>query len=356
MFVLGAGSLGCLWAGRLAARSPKSFHVQENVTLLLRCGSKKSQALQSGSNARIRITPSSKENVEAFEVDVRAEEVTASGDIQKLLLVTKAAAAAEALLQVSPRLKAGAVVVLLCNGALALHEQINEMPAVRHSYLMLGLTTHGAWSKADFDIVHAGVGHTSFGKYQSSIPEALYQSTLQHLQSAGLGGTDDPRIERSLWLKLAANAAINPITALLEKPNGFILETETQEQITQVCREVAAVADAVWKEKGFESVCPSAVDMKEFATETARQTANNRSSMLQDILAQRPTEIDYINGWVVQKADFFGIDVPENARLTSLVKQKESQQEEKAVMPCHWLLAKTKFVRHWDRFVCWFIA
>ena len=301
MFVLGAGSLGCLWAGRLAARSPKSFP----VTLLLRCGSKKSQALQSGSNARIRITPASKENVEAFEVDVRAEEVTASGDIQKLLLVTKAAAAAEALVQVSPRLKAGAVVVLLCNGALALHEQINEMPAVRHSYLMLGLTTHGAWSKADFDIVHAGVGHTSFGKYQSSIPEALYQSTLQHLQSAGLGGTDDPRIERSLWLKLAANAAINPITALLEKPNGFILETDTQEQITQICREVAAVADAVWKEKGFESVCPSAVDMNEFATETARQTANNRSSMLQDILAQRPTEIDYINGWVVQKGRFF---------------------------------------------------
>ena len=242
--------------------------------------------------------------------------------------MTKAAAAAEALSQVSPRLKPGAVVVLLCNGALAVHEQVCEMPLSRTVYLVLGLTTHGAWSRGDFDVVHAGVGHTVFGRYRSNIPDALYESTLQHLQTAGLGGSDDAAIERSLWLKLAANAAINPVTALLEKPNGVILETEMQRQVTQICQEVSVVAKALWKDQGFQSACPSASEMQHFAMETARQTAKNRSSMLQDVLAGRSTEIDFINGWIVKKAEALGIDVPENARLTALIKDIEKKDEE----------------------------
>lgn len=327
MFVLGAGSLGCLWAARLAAALPaaKMNPTQDRrVTLLLRQGSQKCQSLQTDpggfTTARIRIEGAGG----TLQIGVRAEEVNKKGDIQKLLLVTKAAAAAEALSQVSPRLTPGAVVVLLCNGALALHEQISEMP-LNHIYLILGLTTHGAWSRADFDVVHAGVGHTIFGRYKSDIPEALYESTLQHLQAAELGATDDASIERSLWLKLAANAAINPVTALQEKPNGFILEKETQIAVAEICEEVAAVAKSVWKEQGFQSACPSAAEMREFATDTARKTAKNRSSMLQDVLARRPTEIDYINGWIVRKAQELQIKVPENARLTTLIKQKEEK-------------------------------
>eukprot|EP00435_Cladocopium_sp_Y103_P075226 s968_g55.t1 len=334
MYVLGAGSLGCLWAARLAAALPRARATtcpDTSVTLLLRPGSKKCQSLQridpgGSAMARLRIQGFQGGTTETFEVDVQAEEVTNHKSIQKLLLVTKAAAAAEALSQVSSRLKPEAVVVLLCNGALAVHEQISEMP-LDHIYLVLGLTTHGAWSRADFDVVHAGVGHTVFGRYRSNIPQALYESTLQQLQTAGLGGTDDAVIERSLWLKLAANAAINPVTALLEKPNSIILETEMELLIAQICEEVAAVAKGIWEGQGFESACPSALEMQKFAMETARQTENNRSSMLQDIIAGRPTEIDYINGWIVKKAEGLQIDVPKNAALTALIKQKEAERE-----------------------------
>ena len=89
------------------------------------------------------------------------------------------------------------------------------------------------WSKADFDVVHAGWGDTRFGKV-GPIPESLYQSTLQHLETAGLGATDDSDIRRSLWLKLAANAVISPMTALSEKPNGFILDSAAQSQVQNV--------------------------------------------------------------------------------------------------------------------------
>ena len=331
MYVLGAGSLGCLWAARLAAALPRARATcpDASVTLLLRPGSKKCQSLQridpgGSAMARLRIQAGS---TESLEVDVQAEEVTKNDkSIQRLLLVTKAAGAAEALSQVSSRLQQEAVVVLLCNGALAVHEQISEM-LLGQIYLVLGLTTHGAWSRADFDVVHAGAGHTVFGRYRSTIPDALYESTLHQLQTAGLGGTNDAEIERSLWLKLAANAAINPVTALLEKPNSVILETEMERQIAQICEEVAAVAKGVWEDQGFDSACPSALEMQKFATETARQTAQNRSSMLQDILAGRPTEIDYINGWIVKKAEGLQIDVPENTRLADLIKQKEASEK-----------------------------
>lgn len=258
---------------------------------------------------------------------VGAEEVNrspATSDIHQLLLVTKAPAAREALLQVAPRLAAGAVVIILCNGALALHEEISEMPASQRWHLMCGLTTHGAWSKADFEVVHAGAGDTIFGQYGAvRMSEETYESTLAQLLAAGLGGRHEAHIERSLWLKLAANAAINPLTALLEKNNGCILEEEQISRCKEICKEVAAVAAASWHQQGFASLCPSAAEMEDFALDTARRTSPNRSSMLQDVLAERPTEIDYLNGWLVTKARTFGLEVAENAQLTALIKEKE---------------------------------
>ena len=246
--------------------------------------------------------------------------------IDRLLLLTKAPKGLQALMEVASRLSPGAVVVILCNGAMALHEEILRMSIFQNCHVICGLTTHGAWSKADFHVVHAGLGHTAFGRYGSRIPDESYQSTLQQLRSANLGGTDDLHIERSLWLKLAANASINPITALLEAPNSCILEEAQMSRCKAVCKEVAAVADAIWEVQGFEKpTCPSVDEMIAFSLETARQTSKNRSSMLQDMMAERPSEIDYINGWVAAKALELGISAPENAQLTALIKRKESE-------------------------------
>jgi 2-dehydropantoate 2-reductase len=56
-------------------------------------------------------------------------------------------------------------------------------------------------------------------------------------------------------------------------------------------------------------------------------TAENISSMLQDIRAQRHTEIDYITGFLLKRARAHGLAVPENARLFELVKRKENEYE-----------------------------
>ena len=308
MFVLGAGSLGCLWAAHLAKVVP--------TRLLLRPDSPKLTHLTAGV-AHLRV-----QQTETWEVQLPSEAVNSTGDIQQLLLVTKATAAAEALSQVAPRLVPGSVLVLLCNGALAVHDEIKKMPNLKESHVILGLTTHGAWSKAPFHVVHAGVGRTCFGKATGNEDEAIFQSTLTTLQSAGLGGERDDEIQRSLWLKLAANACINPITALLEAPNG-IMEAK-EETCQKICEEVALVAEAI-----NGSSAPSAFEMASFTKETVRQTAKNQSSMLQDVLAERPTEIDYINGWIVSRAASLGIDTPENRNLAELIRSKERRKSKR---------------------------
>ena len=62
-----------------------------------------------------------------------------------------------------------------------------------------------------------------------------------------------------------------------------------------------------------------AADLPATAAEVARRTAANRSSMLQDVLARRRTEIDFINGFLCRQADAAGIPCPLNRALRARV-------------------------------------
>eukprot|EP00931_Biecheleriopsis_adriatica_P079485 TRINITY_DN52898_c0_g1_i1.p1 TRINITY_DN52898_c0_g1~~TRINITY_DN52898_c0_g1_i1.p1 ORF type:complete len:331 (-),score=62.07 TRINITY_DN52898_c0_g1_i1:165-1157(-) len=325
MYVLGAGSMGCLWTARLAQAGARP-------TLLLRQGSGKALRCAQGS---VKLKIGSPVGNRDLNVSVHVEELTSkdtskscpSSSIETLLLLTKAPQAAAALEAIVPRLAPGAVLVLMCNGALAVHERIRELSGLDHTHVVLSTTTHGAWSKADFDVVHAGVGQSWFGRpIGSGLEDGDYFKALRLMGMAGLGETDDgSAILYRLWLKLAANAAINPLTALAEEPNGFVLRSqEARGSLVTVCEEVAAVASASLQGSEAHERLPTAAEMEAFVVKTATDTAENRSSMLQDLLAGRPSEIDYLSGWVVAKGKQLGIETPENARLAALVRQKES--------------------------------
>ncbi len=88
----------------------------------------------------------------------------------------------------------------------------------------------------------------------------------------------------------------------------------------QICEEVAAVIER-------EGHHTSAEDLRDYVMQVIDATAENISSMLQDIRALRHTEIDYINGFLLRRARAHGIAVPENTRLFEMVKRKESEYE-----------------------------
>jgi len=86
-----------------------------------------------------------------------------------------------------------------------------------------------------------------------------------------------------------------------------------------------------------EGIHSSVDDIRYYVEEVIESTAQNISSMLQDIRGLRHTEIDYITGYLLKRARAHGISVPENVRLYEQVKRKESEYERVGTgMPRPW--------------------
>ncbi len=123
-------------------------------------------------------------------------------------------------------------------------------------------------------------------------------------------------VEPYRWVKLAVNACINPITALLRVPNGYLARSrELELAIRGVVEEVRAVAGRLGVRLPEDPVAE--------VLRVTESTAGNISSMLSDVLACRRTEVDFINGAVVELGRKLGVRTPYNELLYYLVKSLE---------------------------------
>jgi 2-dehydropantoate 2-reductase len=175
-----------------------------------------------------------------------------------------------------------------------------------------GTTTLGATLLGPARVRWAGGGGVT-------LPSALEGGLLPHLLvRAGVPVDLVTDIERHQWLKLAVNCAINPLSAVLGLRNGALLEdAEARRTLAAAAREVGAVAAARGTDLGCDPVGR--------AEAVARETPCNRSSMLQDIDRGRPTEIEALNGAVVEEGLRLGVATPANAWLASCIRELERQ-------------------------------
>ena len=107
---------------------------------------------------------------------------------------------------------------------------------------------------------------------------------------------------------MAVNCVINPITAIDNVNNGQLLNEKYTTLIEQLLKEVIAVA-------AYEGIRFDFNELKAKVLLVARKTAENCSSMRSDALHQRPTEIDFINGYIVKLAKNNNISVPKNEKM-----------------------------------------
>ena len=136
---------------------------------------------------------------------------------------------------------------------------------------------------------------------------------MELFQSAGLDSQARDNIEAVMWEKLMVNVGINPLTALLRVPNGALLELpHAWEMAVAAATEAQTVAQAV----GLDLSGDPAERLRQVVTATAA----NRSSMLQDMLDGRPTEIGALNAQVVARGQALGLPTPVNDLLTRLVR------------------------------------
>ncbi|MCE4612376.1 MAG: 2-dehydropantoate 2-reductase [Desulfurococcales archaeon] len=200
----------------------------------------------------------------------------------------------------------GGLIVIVSNG-------MGYEAGVDRARTVFGVSDYGATRVADGVVEVRGLGSLVLGPSRSL---EGYEWLLDALAGGGCDVRVVDDVEPYRWLKLAINASINPLTALLRSRNRVILESPHAKEIAEgLAREASTVAEA----RGV--VMPR--DPASYLEEVARRTGDNYSSMLQDLLAGRRTEIDYINGYVAREAKRLGLEAPLNETLYLLVKALE---------------------------------
>ncbi|ARS89780.1 ketopantoate reductase family protein [Natrarchaeobaculum aegyptiacum] len=187
------------------------------------------------------------------------------------------------------------------------------------SPVLAGTATYGALRREPGVVDCTGLGEVVVGPRDDS-HSPLATRVGNAFQEAGLETTVADDIPRRLWEKLAVNAAINPVTALADADNGAILDPPAADVAHAAARETARVARGA----GISLTDEAAVGA---VSQVARDTAANTSSMRQDVRAGRRTEIDAINGYVVDRAEELGLAVPTNRVLASLIRTWERSNE-----------------------------
>ncbi len=183
-----------------------------------------------------------------------------------------------------------------------------------------GTTTHGAW-RGETGSHWVGRGAIRMGDLDGGPANGTAELLYQYLSEASLNPEWDMDIQRSIWTKLLINVAINPICSIAGVKNGALLESAyLWDQAVSAMSEASSVAQVCGVDLGD-------LDLEELLREVVKSTADNRCSMLQDLMSGRKTEIDSICGAIVSKGEDTGIPTPRNSILLALVKGIESSSQ-----------------------------
>jgi 2-dehydropantoate 2-reductase len=171
----------------------------------------------------------------------------------------------------------------------------------------MGVTMQGATLLGPAHVRHAGCGSTTLAATPAT-HDAL-ENVARLFNLAGIETHLAQDVASLMWGKLVVNSAINALTAIYRKPNGWLVENpEARALMSAAAQETANVARALGIPLPY-------TDPVERAMQVAAATASNKSSTLQDVLRGAPTELDRINGAVVREGKRLGIPTPVNERL-----------------------------------------
>lgn len=182
--------------------------------------------------------------------------------------------------------------------------------------IIVGMTNLPADLKSA-GVVHShGDGHvriwTMSGKDRPEVSR-----TAAIFSAAGLNCSADPQVRAAIWEKVAFNAALNSVCAVIGCTVGTAGSTEQGRALAmRIAAETVSVAQAL-------QIPASVKKVEDAILDAFRMHVNHKPSMLQDIEAGRQTEIDFINGAVADQARGCGVSVPTVTALYELVKIKQ---------------------------------
>lgn len=239
---------------------------------------------------------------------VRAKPITAVDWLDdEMILVAVKQYQLNDLKQILQKNRKGKIFLFLQNGLghLSFLKELNDCQ------IFLGMVEHGAKKIAANKVIHTGIGRTNIAYFTSNQPLAkptFYRDWNQEQFSF---------VYRSDWYemvahKLVANAVINPLTAIFRVKNGQLL---TNPYLKQLMR-------SLWLET-VEVLQVKSDQLWNYVVDICEKTQANESSMLRDIQAKRPTEIDAISGYIIERAKTQNIHVPYTTFVYNSIKALE---------------------------------
>lgn len=286
--------------------------------------------------------------------------------ISTLVAAVKGPATVSAMRSIKHRVDSRSTICFMQNGLGQIDELNREVftdPETRPTY-MLGIVSHGCYMSGQFTVMHAGFGtialgiHRDLDRYplprESSMPnldrlsldeKKMYFPTDKDLFSSLSSRYLLRTLTRSPVLacaafpyldllqlqleKLSANAIMNPLTALLNIPNGALLHNGHLSVVQRLLlAEISLVIRSLPELKGIPNVRKrfSASRLEHLLLGITSRTARNSSSMREDVRFAKETEIDYINGYIVRRGEEQGIKCALNYMLMHLIKGKSLTQ------------------------------
>ena len=300
--IVGPGAMGCLFGGRLKRA--------EHPVLLLDYKEERAN--------RINANGITLEGVGGdFKVQVSAVTGKPRQKIDVVLICVKAYQTGKVARDLASWLDPGVVVLTLQNGLGNLETLEKAFGAKR---VLGGVTAEGATLLGPGHVRHAGRGPTIIGPVGPD--HGPVEGIVSAFSDAGFDIRAVDGVQDLIWGKLIVNVGINALAAITRLKNGRLPGIEgTRQVMEEAILEAVKVADA----KGIRLPFPDPVER---VLEVCRGTADNIASMLQDVLAQRVTEIRYINGAIVSEGRKLGIPTPVNFTLSCLVQALQGSYKE----------------------------
>jgi 2-dehydropantoate 2-reductase len=167
--------------------------------------------------------------------------------------------------------------------------------------------------------VSADAGETLFGRFPAGLDNAVTELT-EIFREAGIPARGVPDIKCNLWSKNLISCTLNPISAVLGVTYGMLTREPGWQIISEITREVFQVASAEGVGLLWDGPEEYLAYLKK---ELIPVMATHTSSMLQDIISGRRTEVGFINGAITRFGQKHGIATPYNECLTNLVQFRE---------------------------------
>jgi 2-dehydropantoate 2-reductase len=301
--IVGPGAMGCLFAAFLSKTKNEIWMLEKN-------------------NARAEVINQQGIILEGISGNWQAKTKLTTdpkeiGVAELVIICVKSYHTKEAIMNARPIIAENTAVLTLQNG-IGNIEIIQEV--VGSDRVIGGVTNEGATLLGVGRIRHAGKGDTVIGRIDSKVPVQL-RSIREVFNKAGFDTKISRDIKSLLWSKLIINVGINALSAITGLENGRLIEFEGTRKILQ---EAVTEAVKIAKRKRIKLIYDDPLAKVEAVCEA---TSANASSMLQDVLKKKRTEIDFINGVIVRLGHELGIAVPINSTLVNLVKTIESSYQ-----------------------------